>query len=30
MICVFMDFTSFLNVDISSGNRKSRHFKNEK
>ena len=30
MICVFMDFTSFLNVDRSSGNRKSRHFKIKK
>ena len=28
MICVFNDFTSFLNCSMASGNRKSRHFKN--
>ena len=27
MICVFIDFTSFLIVAVASGNRKSRHFK---
>jgi hypothetical protein len=27
MICVFIDFTSFLIVAVTSGNRKSRHFK---
>ena len=27
MICVFIDFTSFLIITVASGNRKSRHFK---
>ena len=27
MICVFIDFTSFLIIAVASGNRKSRHFK---
>ena len=27
MICVFIDFTSFLIIAVVSGNRKSRHFK---
>ena len=27
MIYMFNDFTSFLDIDVASGNRKSRHFK---